>query len=102
MGNEQPVGTGTTIAAALIVLVNSAVAMLTAMGVVHWDTGAQAAINAFVVALINVAAIVVPMIWVHRQVTSLAAPKDEDGVPLVRANSDNAPTLSQTRSMLKK
>jgi len=100
MGNERPVVTGTTISGLLIVLVNSAVAMLTAMGVVHWDTATQAAINAFVVALINVGAVIVPMIWVHKQVTPLAAPRDEDGTPLVRANSDNAPTLKQTRNAL--
>jgi hypothetical protein len=56
-------------------------------------------------AIMGVVAVAAP--WVvalvgHNTTTPLANPKDEDNVPLVRANSDNAPTLSQTRSMLKK
>lgn len=98
---NEPVGTATTISAGLIVLVNATVVMLTSLGVVQWDSAQQAAINGFVVAIVNVASVILPMLWARKQVTPLAEPKDEDGSPLVR-RADGMPTYAQTRAMAKR
>lgn len=97
--SEQPLGVATTISGALITLAAAAVAMLTALGVVHWDTAQQATVNAFVMALISVGALVGPYLWARKKVTPLAAPTAKDGEPLVRASGD--PTPPKARSMAK-
>lgn len=83
--------------AALASITGAVIALLVAFGV-HLTPDQTAAI----MGVVAVAAPWVVALVGHNTTTPLSAPKDEDNVPLVRANSDNAPTIAQTRSMLKK
>jgi hypothetical protein len=82
--------------AAITSIVGALIALLIAFGV-RLTPEQQAAISGFVLV---VAPWVVALVG-HNTTTPLSKPQDEDGTPLVRANSDNAPTLKQTRNALK-
>lgn len=96
----NPVTQATTLSGALILLFNTGVAMATAFGWIHWDSGTQIAVNAFFLALLNVGSLVGPMLWARKQVTPVDSPHDEDGTPLVR--TDGAPTRAAMRAAAKR
>lgn len=97
---ENPVTQAATISGAIIAVVNTGVAMASGLGWVQWDTPTQALVNGFAVAVVNLGALVLPMLWARKRVTPLIAPKDEDGEPLVRAR-DKGPTIAAVRAALK-
>lgn len=99
----SPVGFSTVVTGLLITFINTLIVALTATGVIQWDTPTQTAVNAVAAAGINLIVFLGSYLWERKKVTPLAAPKDEDGTPLVRATNGapNSPTLAQTRSMLK-
>lgn len=80
----EPVMNYATVATAIIVLVKAAVAMATVMGWIEWDTTQRAAVNAFVVALIDGAIILWSMWQARSLVTPTADPRDEHGNSLLR------------------
>lgn len=91
MGNN-PVITAAGIAAA----VGAVIALLVAFGI------NLSAVQ--IAAIMGVVTVVSPFVvaWVgHKTTTTLADPKDEDGTPLVRSVTQ-APTIAQTRSMMRK
>lgn len=92
MSNE-PVQNASSLSALLIVMIKAGVVLATAMGWVQWDTAQQAAVNGFSVAALDVVAVLVPMLWARSKVTPLAAPRDNEGVPLVRV--DGQPVVSE-------
>lgn len=107
-GDTNPVGTAAVVAGALVAVVNTGVATLSATGVVQWDTQTQVIVNSFIVALVNAGAIIIPLMLANRKVTPLAEPKAKDGEPLVRESGDvrsaaidtsktSTPTMPPTR-----
>lgn len=83
-------------AAAISSIVSAIIALLVAFGVPLTEQQTAA-----ILSFVAVAAPFVVALVVAPKVTPLANPTDEDGHPLSRAGSD-APTMKQTRSMLKK
>lgn len=82
--------------AAIASVVGAVIAVLVAFGV-HLTADQTAAI----MGLVAVAAPWIVALVGHNTTTPLAAPKDEDGTPLVRSVTQE-PTLRQVRSIAKK
>lgn len=95
---EHPVDRATLISGAIIVVVNSFFAMASAFGWLEWNSEQRDLINAFILAVINLAALIGPSLWARPKVTPLQAPKDEDGTPLVKADT-GGPTNAQARAI---
>ena len=93
----EPVMNSAQLAGLLIALVKAALVMLTSLGLVSWDTNQQAAINAFVVAVIDVGIVLATMYFGARgKVTAVNDPAIQDEgtgklVPLVRADGGPLP-----------
>lgn len=102
--DTSPVGFSTIITGMLITVINTGILALSAVGVIQWDTPTQTAVNAFAAALINAVVFIGSYLWERKRVTPLAAPKDEDGTPLVRSvnGAVGSPTIAQVRSMSKR
>lgn len=82
--------------AAITSIISAVIAVLVAFGVQLSEVQITS-----ILGLVAVAAPWVVALVGHNTTTPLSRPTDEDGTPLVRANSDNAPTLKQTRAALK-
>lgn len=83
----EPVMNASYLSGLLITLVMAAVAMLSGLDIVQWDTTQQSLINAFITALINVAIVLATMYFGARpKVTPVASPSDDEGVELVRVD----------------
>lgn len=81
-------------AGAITTLVEAGLLMAISLGILNITDDQMHQIMAFVIAVLGV---VGPLWWARRATTALADPKDEDGVPLARA--DGGATRAQMRSM---
>lgn len=89
---NRPVEQSGTLSALIIVMANSIVGFLTAAGILSWDSGVQIAFNTMVVSVVNVGAVLIPMlIWLRKSTTSVSDPHDTDGTPMTRP--DGSPVL---------
>jgi hypothetical protein len=82
--NNEPVVTAASIAG----LISAALMFMRVMGLINWTDVQFNSFMAFIVLALPIAG----ALWGRLQVTTLAAPKDNTGTPLVRA-SDGKPAV---------
>lgn len=98
MESNKPVIVGGASAAAFIALFQSFIALGRVSGWWQMDEEVVEAWVDFLQIAIPIAAIALTTWWTATRTTSLEKPEDEDGMPLVRADT-KAETISETRSI---
>lgn len=96
MKPANPVITQAISAGTIVVLVKAILAVLLAFHVFTFDETQNNTVNYLVDVGVPVLAILGGAWWASRKVTSLAAPRDSDGVPLTRP--DNSPAIAELES----
>jgi len=71
------------LAGAVILALNAIIAWLMAMGWLSWDSEQVASFENLILVLVELAVLIVPLYIARRQVTPVAAPRNNEGVELV-------------------